>query len=171
MGRRKRKTRSTSSSHRAPLAAWDELYPTLDLHGDTAETAVRRVGRWLRDKQADGVFVVRIITGRGAHSVGPPVLRGEIDGLLSMLRGTVVSRFSVETGGGAFRIELRHSKRRSEARPAVGPSGAPPPTSLAGLDPDLRRRAEEMLWDLGIHPTPALVRAEALRLQRERKNP
>lgn len=137
---------------------WDEIFPSLDLHGETAESARRRAERWLRDRQADGVLTVRLITGRGLHSAGPPVLRGEVEELLVALRGTLVSGFFLERGGGAFRVELR----RASAPPRRAPDGGP--SRLDRLDPELRRRAEEALWELGVDPTPALIEAEVRRL-------
>jgi hypothetical protein len=86
------------------------------------------------------------------------VLRGEIEHLLVQLAGEVVARWHVAGGGGGFRVELR-----------------PPPVSaprddaalLRGVPAELRRRAEEALAELGIAPTPALVRAEIRRIVAE----
>lgn len=142
-----------------PGEAWDELHPSLDLHGETAESARRRAERWLRAQQADGVRTVRLITGRGLHSPGPPVLPGEIQELLRMLRGTLVAGFSREPGGGAFRVEL--------ARPERRPAAPPRPLDRRLHDPELRGRAEENLVELGVTPTPALLEAEMRRLLAE----
>jgi hypothetical protein len=145
----------------APFGAWDELHPTLDLHGETAESARRRAEPWLRSRQAEGVRTVRLITGRGLHSVGPPVLRGEIEEMLGALRGTLVSRFSLEHGRGAFRVELvRAGSRRA-------PDPAPPRPAPRRHDPELRHRAEEALWELGVDPTPSLIEAEVRRILEE----
>ena len=156
MARRRRKREPTPPTR---WPAWDELHPTLDLHGETADDARRRAERWLRERQAEGARTVRLITGRGMHSVGPPVLPGEIRELLTGLRGGVVSRFDAEPGGGAFRVELtRPRPRRSAPRP-------PPDPRLD--DAELRRRAEESLWELGVDPTPAVLEAEMRRLLQE----
>lgn len=155
--------RRPPASPRAPLP-WDELFPSLDLHGETAESALRIAERWLREQQADGVRTVRVITGRGRRSLGPPVLRGEIGDLLARLKGSVVARSTPEAAGGAFRVELRKPARpRSPAAPR---SRAPTPLPAA-RDPALRRRAEESLADLGIDPTPVLVEAEMRRILKE----
>lgn len=136
----------------------DELFSTLDLHGETAASARRRAERWLREHRADGIRQVRIVTGRGLHSAGAAVLPGEIGELLAELRGTVVSRFESEPGGGAYRVELRPPER---------PPPPPPRPALRDVDPALRRAAEESLRELGVDPTPALVDAELRRMRRE----
>lgn len=136
-----------------------DAYPSLDLHGETAESARRLAERWLREQQAEGVRTVRLITGRGRRSLGPPVLRGEIEELLETLRGSVVDHAASDSAGGAFRVELRRSRRPRPPRPPP----APPRTE----DLLLRRRAEESLSDLGVDPTPELVRAEMRRIRAE----
>jgi hypothetical protein len=147
-----------------PLEAWDRLYPTLDLHGLTAAEARARAERWLRARQSEAEPVVRIVTGWGRHSVGPPVLRAEIDALLGSLRGGLVANHTLESGGGAFRVELRRARRAAPAGPASAATGGRAPGPA--LPPDLRRQAEDSLWELGITPTPELVRAEIERLRR-----
>src|SRR5688500_12721794 len=84
----------------------ESVYPTLDLHGDTADAARARAERWLRAEQAAGERTVRLITGRGLHSVGPPVLPTEIEHLLTGLKGSLVASFQTESGGGVYRVEL-----------------------------------------------------------------
>ncbi len=165
MPRRKRGSASAPDRSDSARSAWDRLYPTLDLHGDTAAQARRRAQRWLEERREEGAPTVRIITGWGAHSVGPPVLRAEIESLLDSLRGRAIIRYSRETGGGALRVELRPPDSRhrgsAPAHSAVSP-GAP-------IDPELRRRAEEALEELGITPTPELIDAEIRRMRRERE--
>lgn len=138
----------------------DSLYPTLDLHGATAGEAVRIARRWIDAQFASGERVVRLITGWGRHSAGPPVVRGEIEMLLASLRGVAVDKFSLETGGGVFRVTLRPAR-----------SGGAAPRSLKRTRPalreDERRRALESLDELGVTPTPELIEAEALRLRGE----
>jgi hypothetical protein len=133
------------------------VYPTLDLHGETAESARRRAESWLRAERRGGERLVRLVTGRGRHSVGPPVLPAEIEDLLRSLRGSVVESFEVERGGGAFRVELRRPDPPRPPRPARAPSG----------DEELRRAAEERLAELGISPHPSLVEAEMRRFRGE----
>lgn len=166
MPRRKRRHPPSPPPPAAFPAAWDALYPTLDLHGETAEGARRRAEGWLRARQEEGKRTVRVITGRGRHSPGPAVLRGEIEDLLTMLRGSVVAAFALEPGGGAFRIELRRAApgKAGAARTARPPSSA---TALRDLDPELRQRAEEALVELGITPTPELLRAQVRRIRDE----
>lgn len=146
-----------------PHLPWDQVYPTLDLHGETAESALRIADRWLRVQRAEGARTVRVITGRGAHSKGPPVLRVEIAALLDRLRGRVVAGVQTESGGGAFRIELRRAPRS----PRAPRSAAPVRPAPWEADPELRRRAEESLAELGVTPTEALLQAEMRRLRGE----
>ena len=54
------------------------VHPLLDLHGETADEACRRAEAWLRGRQAEGHRTVLVVTGRGVHSRGAPVLRGEL---------------------------------------------------------------------------------------------
>ena len=138
----------------------ESIYPTLDLHGETGDSARLRADRWLRAQQAAGERVVRIVTGRGLHSVGPPVLPTEIGHLLDTLKGTLVAGHETEPGGGSIRVALRS---------AAAPVASPQPKLRAGpVDPRLWREAEESLAELGVHPTPALVEAEVERIRRVR---
>ena len=115
---------------------WGQLYPTLDLHGLFADEACRRAEQWLRAERAAGEPVVRLITGRGRRSAGPPVLRGEIEALLHALTPEPVERFTLDTPGGSFLVHL------SRRRPVHPPS--PPAGRLSRrVTPELRRRAEE----------------------------
>ena len=157
MARRKRRAPGTPSLQRE---TWGEVHPTLDLHGHTADQALRRAEAWLRDRQREGVRTVRLVTGRGTRSAGPPVLRGEVGALLEALRGSLVSYFTLDSGGGAFRVEL---ERATRPRPLRRTSSA----VLRRTAPDLRRRAEEALWELGVDPTPELLEAEIRRILRE----
>lgn len=156
----RRGSRRVRRSRRPPPHGEDQtLPPTLDLHGATAEYAVDRAARWIAAQRAAGVRRVRIVTGRGAHSAGLPVLRGEIDHLLGGLRGTSVADFALDAGGGAFWVELR----RPNPAPATRRSASAAPRQTTD-DDALRRQAEEALAELGITPTPDLVRAEMRRL-------
>ena len=136
------------------------LYPTLDLHGETADSARRKAEAWLRTQRAAGERHVRLITGRGNRSLGPPVLRGEIERLLRDLAAELVTRSTVEAAGGAIRVELRPPALPARSRPAAAGTGA---------DPALRRAAEEALAELGIEATPELVEAELRRMRAERQ--
>lgn len=140
---------------RTPAGHFGRIFPTLDLHGETADEARRRTERWLRSQAADGMRTVVVVTGRGRHSPGPPVLPGEVRDLLQALGGTVVESWEPEQGGGAFRVELR-IPRRSRKRSVELPN--------MPEDPELRHRAEQSLADLGVEPTPVLLAAEMRRL-------
>jgi hypothetical protein len=133
------------------------VHPLLDLHGLTADEARRRAGAWLRARAADGERTVVIVTGRGSHSSGLPVLRPEIEHLLEGLRGSTVAGWEPTHGGGGFRVSLRP--------PAALPGAAAAAETLVRqYPPEIRRRAEESLAELGITPTPALVHAEIRRI-------
>ena len=151
MARKRRRSPPQGPSH------LPSVYPTLDLHGDTADAARSRAERWLRAEQAAGERTVRLITGRGLHSVGPPVLPTEIAHLLAGLKGSLVASFAPEPGGGVYRVELA----RERLPRAVAKRPAPP------VDPALRHRAEESLAELGITPNEDLLRAEMERLSRD----
>lgn len=152
-----RKRRAGRVPEHGPGPRWEVVYPTLDLHGETAETARRRAESWLVAQQGVGERIVRLVTGRGRHSIGPPVLPAEIEELLRTLRGSVVDDYLAERGGGAFRVELRRPHTRP--RPA-------PRAEVRGGD-ELRRRAEERLAELGIAAHPSLVEAEMKRMREE----
>lgn len=132
------------------------LYPTLDLHGSTADEAVSRARAWLERSRAEGELTVRLITGRGRHSTGPAVLPGEIEHLLASF-ATVVSSYEADSGGGAFIVRLRPLAVSRTTRTVPLPA-----------DPLLLRQAEESLSELGIAPTPALLAAEIERIRAER---
>ena len=137
------------------------MHPLLDLHGMTGEEARRRTEQWLRERQAEGVRTVVVVTGRGLHSIGIPVVRNEVAHLLALLKGTLVARWESTHAGGSFRVELRRPP------PDASPPASAPPRLLAKADPELRRRAEEALWELGIDPTPPLLEAEIRRILNE----
>ena len=141
--------------------AWGRVHPVLDLHGLTGDEAARRTEQWLRDRQAEGVRTVYVVTGRGLHTRGIPVLRNEVEHLLTMLKGTLVARWDSAHTGGSFRVELR--------RPPVEPPrvSTREPRLLREAPPDVRHRAAEALAELGIDPTPALLEAEIRRILRE----
>jgi hypothetical protein len=116
----------------------------------------------MRDRLREGERWVRLITGRGLHSRGRPVLREEIEHLLRELSGSLVRRVEVESGGGALRVELQS--------PQV-PSALSRRAAIPGASPELRREAEEALAELGITPTPELLAAEIRRIREERRTP
>lgn len=137
------------------------MHPLLDLHGLTGGEARVRAELWLRDRAAEGERTVVVVTGRGNRSRGLPVLRGEVEDVLARLKGDVVTGWEHTDGGGGFRVSLRPtpSSAPRTSRPAAGvPRDVPP---------ELRRRAEEALAELGIAPTPELLRAEIRRLRAE----
>ena len=142
--------------------AWGRVHPMLDLHGLTGDEASRRAEQWMRARQAEGVRTVIVVTGRGLHSQGIPVVRNEVEHLLARLRGTLVVRWEPAHFGGSFRVELR--------KPPQEPPRAAPrePPLVRDAPPDVRLEAAEALADLGIDSTPALLEAEIRRIMRER---
>jgi len=155
---RKRKQPHSESVSRE---AWGRVHPILDLHGLTGDQARHRAEQWMRDRQAEGVRTVVIVTGRGLHSQGIPVVRNEVEHLLALLKGTLVVRWESAHFGGGFRVELRRPPqeppRPVEREPAL----------VREAPPDIRLRAAESLAELGIDPTPALLEAEIRRILRE----
>ncbi len=84
----------------------------LDLHGMRAEEAREALFAFLRDKRARSERCVLVIHGRGEHSPGPPVLRGEISAWLSQgASSEYVAAFATATdadgGPGALYVLLR----------------------------------------------------------------
>ena len=141
---------------------WVSLHPLLDLHGLTGDDARLRAGAWLRARHAERARTVVLITGRGNRSPGPPVLLGDVEHLLAELRGGVVDSYALLPGGGGFQVELTRPPPRPRALAEERVA-----KRLRGSAPELLRRAEEALWELGIAPTPALLDAEIQRLSRE----
>lgn len=154
---RKRKLPPSESVSRE---AWGRVHPMLDLHGLTGDQARHRAEQWLRDRQAEGVRTVVLVTGRGLHSQGIPVVRNEVEHLLALLKGTLVVRWDSTHFGGGFQVELRRPPpeppRRVEREPAL----------LRDAPPDVALRAAESLAELGIASTPALLEAEIRRILR-----
>lgn len=66
------------------------IYPPpqefLDLHGLTSEEAERRVESFLLTARGKGLRTVKIITGKGLHSHGDPVLRNLMDQMARALK-------------------------------------------------------------------------------------
>lgn len=134
------------------------LYPFLDLHGRTEAEAIFATRNWLEERQGTSDLTVRIITGRGLHSVGLPVLPSAIEGLLHSAPGTLVRTYEREPGGGAFLVRL--------VAPIVARRGRG--TTAPTRDPALVLEAQEALADLGIQSTPVLLEAEMQRIIAER---
>ena len=86
----------------------------LDLHGETARTAEKKVTffveRWCR-RQPGAVLL--IITGKGSGSPGDPVLRGHVRRLLDGRLAGSVEEWTMDMSGGAIIVRVG----RPEARP------------------------------------------------------
>lgn len=81
---------------------------TLDLHGDTALEAERRVRDFIRTHaRISGGRVVHVITGRGRGSSGRPVLPGVVRGVLQGTVGRFVEEFDRDLDEAGFLVRLR----------------------------------------------------------------
>ena len=79
----------------------------LDLHGLSAAPAERRVDSFLRAAaRAHRGEVVKIVTGKGSRSEGPEVMRGLAREAIEA-HDAAVADWGIETGGGAYLIEMR----------------------------------------------------------------
>ena len=88
--------------HGRPVAA------RLDLHGLTAAQAERRVDSFLLSaSRAHRGEVVKIVTGKGSRSEGPEVMRGLVRDAIVERHAETVADWGVETGGGAYLVEIR----------------------------------------------------------------
>ena len=81
---------------------------TLDLHGHTADEAEHRLEMFFdRVSRTSSGDVVRVITGRGARSAGPPVLPGVVRDALNGWLSHRVAEWAVDVGGGAYLVRVR----------------------------------------------------------------
>lgn len=80
----------------------------LDLHGLYADEAEHRLEMFLqRVAASDPGTVVRVITGRGTRSAGPPVLQGVVRDALTGWLAHRVEEWAVDVGGGAYLVRVR----------------------------------------------------------------
>lgn len=80
----------------------------LDLHGHTVDEAERRLEIFLdRVARTSPGDVVRVITGRGARSAGPPVLQGAVRDALNGWLGHRVAEWAVDMGSGAYLVRVK----------------------------------------------------------------
>ncbi|MDZ7778350.1 MAG: Smr/MutS family protein [Gemmatimonadota bacterium] len=80
----------------------------IDLHGLTAAGAERRLRGFLATHAVRSPDeVVRVITGRGAHSAGSPVVRERVRDALDAALREHVAEWAVDMGGGAYLIRVR----------------------------------------------------------------
>ena len=89
-GLMKKKTGGFFPPRRMSLKEKLRRYPQpqaqLDLHGATAARARERAASFIHTAQADGLYTLRIIVGKGRHSEGGPVLPDVIEDLLLELK-------------------------------------------------------------------------------------
>ena len=80
----------------------------LDLHGENAVDAVRKLG-WFIDRweHLRPGAVLEVVTGRGNRSPGAPVLQPTIQRALDKEFADRIERWVHQPGGGAFLIRLR----------------------------------------------------------------
>ena len=80
----------------------------LDLHGHSADAAERRLEMFMdRVARTSPGEVVRVITGRGAGSGGPPVLQGVVRDALNGWLADRVAEWAVDVGSGAYLVRVR----------------------------------------------------------------
>ncbi len=80
----------------------------LDLHGMRADAALRRVDGFLESwRRGRPGAVVRIVTGRGHHSEGEPVLLGVVGDLLRDELGGRLEDMVPDSGGGGWVVRVR----------------------------------------------------------------
>ena len=80
----------------------------LNLHGFDAAQARQAVEKLLRGKGgARSGEVAHIITGRGSHSPGSPVLRPLVGGILRGEVGRRVAEYSKDENEGGYLVRLR----------------------------------------------------------------
>jgi hypothetical protein len=85
---------------------------TLDLHGDTAVEAERRVRDFIRTHaRISGGRVVHVITGRGRGSRGRPVLPGVVRRVLAGDVARFVEDFDRDLDEAGYLIRLRGPSR------------------------------------------------------------
>jgi DNA-nicking Smr family endonuclease len=81
---------------------------TLDLHGYTADEAEHRLELFFdRVTRTSAGEVVRIVTGRGARSQGPPVLQGVVRDALNGWLAEDVDEWAVDVGSGAYLVRVQ----------------------------------------------------------------
>lgn len=112
MSKRRKKTEHTASEIPLKLSGTALLISEipearLDLHGLGAREAEVRVCNFLeRHARTSGGKVVHIITGKGTHSDGPPVLPGLVEKLLREEFPEDVSEHAGLVGGGAIAVRM-----------------------------------------------------------------
>jgi DNA-nicking Smr family endonuclease len=85
-----------------------QVVAELDLHRMTSTEATAAARAFLEGRHRGGQSgVVRIITGRGRGSAGPPVLRGAVKRLLVGPLRTIVADYALDDSGGAFLVRVR----------------------------------------------------------------
>lgn len=84
---------------------------TLDLHGLLGHDARDRVGHFVKQwsERQPGV-ILRVITGKGNHSDGPPVLRGLVRDLFVGPLAPRVDEFVLEMNGGSYLVRVREPR-------------------------------------------------------------
>ena len=81
---------------------------TLDLHGYTGDQAEHRLEMFFdRVTRTSPGEAVRIVTGRGTRSQGPPVLQGMVRDALTGWLSDHVAEWVVDVGGGAYLVRVK----------------------------------------------------------------
>lgn len=86
----------------------ERVVDELDLHGLTGDQAEQRLEMFLdRAAVTSRGEVVRVITGRGAGSPGPPVLQGLVREAINGWLQHRVAEWAVDVGGGAYLVRVK----------------------------------------------------------------
>jgi hypothetical protein len=134
----------------------------------TAAQAAARAEQWLRQKQAESVDRVLVITGRGNNSPGgvSPVREAFVRLLSSLRRRGVVERYEEHTPG-SFAVELAPFSTAVQPGQDRSDAAADPVPDIPGIEPEvrqmLRNLAERSLEALGIKDTGAFLEREMQR--------
>ena len=125
----------------------------------TAQQAVDRAERWLREQQVRGSREVLVITGRGNQSIGGmPILRPAVEKLLFSLRRRGVVARHADHNPGAFVVQLASLRALTEAPPRRRERAmkSVQSTNIHGLQSEtvqlLRDLSERSLGALGVVP-------------------
>ena len=105
MGRRRTAKPSESELRGTLHAAVPDA--EIDLHGLTRDQAVRRVEMLLDTWERRGrAPVLRIVTGRGQHSAGDPVLLHAVGDRLQAELGARLEDMTRDAGGGGWLVRM-----------------------------------------------------------------
>ncbi|MFH1012214.1 MAG: Smr/MutS family protein [Candidatus Peregrinibacteria bacterium] len=87
----------------------------LNLHGYHTPHAQNQAAVFIRGAYQRGLRLVEIVTGRGAHTKGEPVLHDAIQKVIARLaREGIVANYQSISQGGAFWVTLSINREHSQ---------------------------------------------------------